>query len=113
MDFDPSDPEQFWEAFSVMAYVAGATSRVKLGTGVIILPYRHPLLTAKSVATIDMLSDGRVMFGAGVGWLQEEFSALGLDTFPNRGSVSDEQLEIIKRAWTQERPSFEGQHYDS
>jgi probable F420-dependent oxidoreductase len=109
--FDPSDPEQFWEVFSVMAYVAARTSRVKLGTGVIILPYRHPLLTAKSVATIDMLSEGRVMFGAGVGWLEEEFSALGLDTFPNRGSVSDEQLEIIKLAWTEERPRFEGQHY--
>jgi probable F420-dependent oxidoreductase len=110
--FTPADPEQFWEAYSVMAYVAARTERVKLCTGVIILPYRHPLLTAKSVATIDMLSGGRVMFGAGVGWLEEEFQALGLDTFRQRGAVSDEQLEIIKRAWTGDRPSFAGKFYE-
>jgi probable F420-dependent oxidoreductase len=109
--FTPSDPEPFWEAFTVMAYVAARTQRVKLCTGVAILPYRHPLLTAKIVATIDRLSGGRVMFGAGVGWLEEEFEALGLDTFGRRGSVSDEQLEVILKAWSEERPTFEGSHY--
>ena len=109
--FTPSDPEPFWEAFTVMAYVAARTERVKLCTGVAILPYRHPLLTAKIVATIDRLSGGRVMFGAGVGWLEEEFEALGLDTFGRRGSVSDEQLEVILKAWSEERPTFEGSYY--
>jgi probable F420-dependent oxidoreductase len=109
--FTASDPEPFWEAFTVMAYVAARTQRVKLCTGVAILPYRHPLLTAKIVATIDRLSGGRVMFGAGVGWLEEEFGALGLDTFAHRGSVSDEQLEVIIRAWSEERPAFAGSYY--
>jgi probable F420-dependent oxidoreductase len=84
---------------------------VKLGTGVLVLPYRHPVATAKAIATIDVLSGGRVLFGIGVGWLFDEFAALELKPFDDRGAVTDEQLQIFKALWTQERPSFDGRFY--
>ena len=85
--FNAEDPQELWEALSVMSYVAACTSDILLGTGVLILPYRHPLYTAKTVATIDVLSGGRVLFGAGVGWLEEEFKALDAPSFQERGAV--------------------------
>jgi probable F420-dependent oxidoreductase len=109
--YDPKDPPPYMEAFSVLAYLAAITSRITIGTSVTVLPYRHPLLTAKALATIDVLSDGRLAFGAGVGWFSEEFDALGLSSFKDRGRVADEQLEIIRRCWTQDRPSFQGVYY--
>jgi probable F420-dependent oxidoreductase len=110
--FTPQNPQEVWEALSVMSYVAACTTKILLGTGVLILPYRHPLYTAKTVATIDVLSGGRVLFGAGVGWLEEEFQALDAPEFRERGAVADEQLEIIRAAWTQARPEFHGRYYD-
>jgi probable F420-dependent oxidoreductase len=109
--YDPDDPPPYWEAFSVLAYLAARTTRLRIGTSVAVLPYRHPLLTAKMLATIDVLSGGRLVFGAGAGWFEEEFLALGLSTFGERGAVTDEQLEIIRRCWTEDRPSFDGAHY--
>ncbi len=110
--FDAEDPQELWEALSVMSYVAACTTNVSLATGVLILPYRHPLYTAKTVATIDVLSGGRVLFGAGVGWLEEEFKALDAPDFQARGAVTDEQLEIIRAAWTEIRPEYHGTYYD-
>ncbi len=110
--FNPKDPQELWEALSVMSYVAACTTRILLGTGVLILPYRHPLYTAKAVATIDVLSGGRVLFGAGLGWLEEEFNALNAPEFRERGAVADEQLEIIRAAWTEARPEFHKKYYD-
>jgi probable F420-dependent oxidoreductase len=109
--YDPHDPPAYWEAFSVLAYLAARTTCLRIGTSVLVLPYRHPLLTAKMLATADVLSGGRLMFGAGVGWFEDEFLALGLSTFGERGAVADEQLEIIRRCWTENRPSFDGVHY--
>jgi alkanesulfonate monooxygenase SsuD/methylene tetrahydromethanopterin reductase-like flavin-dependent oxidoreductase (luciferase family) len=74
-----------------------------------VLPYRHPLVTAKAAATVDQVSGGRFIFGIGVGWDEEEFRSLGLP-FAERGKMSDEYLGIIKAAWSSDRPSFEG-HY--
>ena len=74
----------FFEPFTTLAYVAGKTRRVRLGTSVIILPYRNPLFMAKALATIDVLSGGRLIVGAAVGWLAEEFEALGIP-FTERG----------------------------
>jgi probable F420-dependent oxidoreductase len=110
--FDAEDPQELWEALSVMSYLAACTTRVSLATGVLILPYRHPLYTAKTIATIDVLSGGRVLFGAGVGWLEEEFEALDAPGFQERGAVADEQLEVIRAAWTEARPEFHGRYYD-
>ncbi|MBI1885552.1 MAG: LLM class F420-dependent oxidoreductase [Chloroflexi bacterium] len=102
--------EAFLEPFAVLAYLAGITSRVRLGISCAILPYRHPLLVAKEVATIDQLSGGRVVFGAAVGWAQGEFEALGVP-FRRRGAITDEALEVITVAWTEAVPSFEGRFY--
>jgi probable F420-dependent oxidoreductase len=76
-----------------------------------ILPYRHPVLTAKMLATLDVLSNGRVTVGVGVGWLREEFEALGAQAFEQRGAVSNEYLEIFKTLWTQDPATFTGQFY--
>jgi len=77
---------------------------------VLILPYRNPLLAAKILATLDVLSEGRVILGAGVGWMEEEFQALGLDTFPHRGAVTDEYIRLFKEVWTKDDPQFQGQY---
>jgi probable F420-dependent oxidoreductase len=95
------------DPFSVLAYLAGRTRRIQLGTSVIVLPYRHPLVTAKAAATVDQLAGGRFVFGVGVGWDEEEFRDLGLP-FRERGRMSDEYIEIIKTAWSSDRPSFQG-----
>ncbi len=78
------------------------TTRVLLGTAVLVIPYRHPLLAAKMVATIDDLAGGRVVLGAGVGWLRDEFEALGLDhdVFAHRGSVTEDFVRAMRVAWT-------------
>ncbi len=107
----PDRPTEWWDCLSVLTFLAARTERVQIGTGVLILPYRHPLATAKAVATIDALSGGRVLFGVGVGWLRDEFEALQLGTFEVRGRVMDEQLDIIRAAWTEERVTYRGEFY--
>jgi probable F420-dependent oxidoreductase len=100
----------FLESLTVLAFLAGCTERMKLGVSVLVLPYRHPLHWAKVAATIDVLSEGRFTLGVGVGWMQEEFEALNAP-FAERGKVSNEQLEMLRGALTQERCTFEGNHY--
>ena len=107
--FLPDD--DYYEPLAALTYLAGCTSTVKLGTHVLILPYRHPVLTAKLLSTLDVLSNGRVILGAGVGWMEEEFSALGLDTYSKRGKVTDEYIMLFKELWTQTNPDFQGEHY--
>ena len=102
--FDPG--QTVCEPLSALSYLAGCTRRIKLGTHVLVLPYRDPLLTAKIVSTLDYLSGGRVILGIGVGWMEEEFKALGLDTFTSRGEVTDEDIRIFKRALGQRRPGI-------
>ena len=99
------------EQLALMAFVAGKTERLRLVTSVMILPYRNPVATAKTLATIDVLSRGRVTVGVGVGWLREEFEALGAADFDRRGAVSDEYLRIFKRLWTESPASFDGEFY--
>ncbi|MCZ6641879.1 MAG: LLM class F420-dependent oxidoreductase [Gammaproteobacteria bacterium] len=90
-----------------MAYVASATSTIKLATGILILPQHNPVITAKQIATLDQLSGGRVLLGIGVGWLEEEFRALGVE-FANRGQRTDEYVQAMRCLWTEEAPSFHG-----
>src|SRR5919198_4351650 len=99
------------EQLTLMSFVAAKTERLRLITSVMILPHRNPVLTAKMLATIDVLSRGRVTVGVGVGWLREEFAALGAADFDRRGAVSDEYLRIFKALWTQNPASFEGRFY--
>jgi probable F420-dependent oxidoreductase len=109
--FPTAAGQPYLEPLAALAYLAAATRRIRLGTHVLILPYRHPLLTAKMVATIDNLSGGRFDLGIGVGWMREEFEALGQSTYPRRGAATDEQLRILKAAWTEDVTSFEGEFY--
>jgi probable F420-dependent oxidoreductase len=99
------------DQLSLLAFVAGHTRALRLVTSVMILPHRHPVLTAKMLATIDVLSRGRLTVGVGVGWMREEFQALGAPDFDRRGAVSDEYLRIFKTLWTRSPASFEGQFY--
>ena len=99
------------EQLTLMAFVAGRTRRLRLVTSVMILPYRNPVFTAKALATVDVLSGGRVTVGVGVGWLEEEFQALAAPPFAQRGAVSDEYLRIFKTLWTESTASFDGEFY--
>ena len=106
----PRFGEVFFEPFTTLAYVAGQTRRIRLGTSVIILPYRNPLFMAKALATIDVLSGGRLIVGAAVGWLAEEFEALGIP-FKERGARSNEAIKVMKLLWTEADPRFEGRFF--
>jgi probable F420-dependent oxidoreductase len=100
------------EPLSSLAYLAGQTRRIRLGTHVLILPYRNPVLTAKMATTIDNLSGGRLDLGVGVGWMQEEFDALGqAEYYERRGAVSDEQMRVLRTLWTEDVPRFSGEFY--
>jgi probable F420-dependent oxidoreductase len=100
----------FLEPLTSLAYLAGTTERIALGMSVLVMPYRHPLHWAKIATTIDHLSRGRLILGVGVGWMVEEFDALGAN-FAERGAVGNEQLEILGRLWGEGKPSFEGRYY--
>jgi len=99
------------EQLSLMAFVAGKTRALRLISSVMILPHRNPVVTAKMLATIGVGSRGRITVGVGVGWLREEFQALGAPDFDRRGAVSDEYLRIFKTLWTQDPASFRGEFY--
>jgi probable F420-dependent oxidoreductase len=103
--------QDYLEPFSLLAYLAHATRRIALGTSVLVIPYRNPLVTAKMLATIDVLSRGRLILGAGVGWLREEFEALAAPPFEARGAVTDEYLALMRAVWTRDPVTFEGRHY--
>ena len=106
----PSTP--VLEPLSTLAYLAGRTRKVRLGTHVLILPYRNPVLTAKMVTSIDNLSGGRLDLGVGVGWMREEFEALGQgDYYERRGAMSDEQMRVLRALWTEDLPRFSGEFY--
>jgi probable F420-dependent oxidoreductase len=90
-----------------LAYAAAVTDRIKLGTAILILPQRNPVLLAKECATLDQLSAGRLLLGVGVGWLEEEFNALGVP-FERRGARTDEYIEALRVVWTEAEPTFGG-----
>lgn len=99
------------DVLALMSFVAAKTSTLRLVSSVMILPYRNPVLTAKMVATIDVLSAGRVTLGVGVGWMREEFEALGSPDFDRRGAASEEYLDIMKKLWTGEPVAHAGAFY--
>ncbi|SHN39877.1 TIGR03619 family F420-dependent LLM class oxidoreductase [Cryptosporangium aurantiacum] len=107
----PFSPDsRFTEPFATLAHLGAVTSRVRLGTGIAILPLHAPLALARSIATVDVLSGGRVSVGVGVGWMREEFDAVGQD-FTTRGRRMDEMLAVLDTLFTEERPSFAGEFY--
>jgi probable F420-dependent oxidoreductase len=107
----PSDPQTpMLDPLVALGYAAAHTTRLRLGTGIIILPQRNPLVLAKELSTVDVLSNGRLIFGLGVGYLEPEFRALGAP-FEQRGPVTDEAIEVLKALWTMEKPSHKGQFF--
>ena len=104
-------PERpFFDPLTCLAFLAGCTEKIALGMSVMVLPYRHPLYWAKIATTIDQLSEGRLIMGVGVGWMEEEFAALNAP-FKERGKASDEQLQILEKIWRDEHITFQGQYY--
>ncbi|PZS30622.1 MAG: LLM class F420-dependent oxidoreductase [Pseudonocardiales bacterium] len=91
-------PAPFYEPFTTLGWLAGITSRVRLGTTVLIVPYRHPLLVARMAANLNELSGARLVLGVGVGWARQEFDALGVP-FHQRGALTDDHLRAIRTAW--------------
>ena len=101
--------EAIYDPLVTLAVVAGATSRVRLGTTVLIVPYRNAVVTAKMVSTLDALSGGRVVLGIGAGWMAEESAMLGVP-FAERGPMTDEYLAAMRALWTSPAPSFAGKY---
>ena len=98
------------EAFTALAFMAAHTSKIRLGTGICLVPQRNPVYTAKEVAAVDYLSGGRMDFGVGVGWLAEEFQALGVP-FARRGARCSEYIDVMRRLWRDEVAEFSGEFY--
>lgn len=109
-DFPIKGPGGMAEPFGTLSYLAGITTRIRLGTGVCLVPQRNPLYTAKEVANLDWLSGGRFDFGIGVGWQREEFEALGVP-FEQRGRRADEYIELMRRLWCDDVSAFEGEFW--
>jgi probable F420-dependent oxidoreductase len=98
------------ETLMTMGFLAGATNRIRFITSVMIAPYRNPVITAKMLASLDVLSKGRVIIGLGVGWMKEEFENLGAPAFAERGKVTDEYIHAFRELWTKDAPSFNGKY---
>jgi probable F420-dependent oxidoreductase len=105
--YPPDQPRL--EAITTLSYLAGITTRVRLGVGVIVVPQRHPLLLAKQLTTVDVLSGGRLIFGIGVGYVPAELEALGA-SMSDRGARTDEYLAAIRAVWDERAPAFSGRY---
>ena len=101
----------FYEAVTVMSYVAAITSRVQIGAAILIIPYRHPLVLAKMLDTADQLSGGRMILGAGLGWLESESELMGVP-HRRRARITDEALGAMRACWEADEPEFRGEIYD-
>jgi len=99
------------DLFVALTYAAAATTTLRLGTGVCLVPQREPIATAKALASLDVLSNGRVLFGVGVGWIAEEIANHGIDP-PTRWAVMDERVHAMRAIWTQDAAEFHGRHVD-
>jgi probable F420-dependent oxidoreductase len=107
----PAPNDMAWlDPIGTLLFVSACTENLKLGTTVLILPYRLPVVTAKQLATLDVLSNGRLILGAGIGWMKEEAEVLGMP-FDNRGKRSNEQLEIFQSLFVDAEPEFQGDYY--
>jgi probable F420-dependent oxidoreductase len=102
--------QRVFDPLTTLTFAAACTSRIALGTSVLVLPYYNPVLLARQVATLDVLSGGRVRLGLGTGWSPDEYEAAGTD-FGTRGARADEALEVLRKIWTEETPEHHGAHY--
>ena len=106
--FAGADPGECLEQLTVATFLAANTAKIRVLTSIMVLPHRHPVLAAKTLASIDVLSGGRLIVGVGAGWMKEEFEALGAPPFEHRGTVSAEYIESFKEMWTSDSPSYHG-----
>ena len=109
-DFPLSPDADFLEPLTALTLAAAVTSRARLGTSVLVLPHRHPVLTAKMLATLDHLAPGRVILGAGVGWMREEVELFGVP-YGRRGAWTDEAIAIMRACWREDRVSHRGEFF--
>ncbi|MFV0298438.1 MAG: TIGR03619 family F420-dependent LLM class oxidoreductase [Hyphomicrobiaceae bacterium] len=110
-DFPARLDDPLMEPIATIGVLVGATRRVRIGTAVLVMPHRHPLLMARMMATLDQFSGGRITLGAGVGWLEEEFKALGFEDFARRGKATDEAIEIFKAICKGGEVGYQGKVY--
>ncbi len=108
--FPGTDNSETMEQLTTLAFLAGQTSSIRLVTSVMVVPHRSPVVTAKALSTLDVLSRGRVTVGVGTGWLEEEFQALETQPFAERGDVTDEYIQVFKELWTSDSPEFDGKY---
>ena len=109
-DFPLSPATDFLEPLTALTLAAAVTARVRLGTSVLVLPHRHPVLTAKMLATLDHLAPGRVILGAGVGWMREEIELFGVP-YGRRGAWTDEAIAVMRACWRDDRVSHRGEYF--
>ena len=98
------------DQLTALTFIAGKTQRIKILTSVMVVPYREPVLTAKIIASADVLSKGRIIVGCGAGWMQEEMDAIGAPPFKERGKVTDEYISIFRELWTKDNPEYHGEY---
>jgi probable F420-dependent oxidoreductase len=99
-----------FESLMTLSFAAAHTEHVKLGTSIIVLPMRNPIIFAKQTATLDQLSDGRLILGLGAGWMDDEFATLGFN-FRDRGKIMNEQIRLLRILWTEAKPEFDGHFF--
>jgi probable F420-dependent oxidoreductase len=108
--FDRIGGKPYYEPLTLLSFVAARTRRVRLGTSVLVLPYHNPIRLAKTAATLDVLSGGRLILGVGVGLIEKEISAMG-SPFAERGAFTDEAIAVMRSLWTEDEPSFDGKYH--
>lgn len=109
-DFPNAGDGDVFDQLTVIAFLAARTTVLRFLTSVMVVPHRQPVQTAKVIATIDVLSGGRISIGCGAGWLKEEFEAIGAPPFEARGEVTNEYIQAFRELWTKEAPAFAGKH---
>jgi probable F420-dependent oxidoreductase len=109
-EFPGGESGEYFEQLTLLTFLAGVTRQIRLVPSVMIVPHRPPLLAAKVLTTLDVLSQGRLILGVGVGWMEEEFQALGAPPFAERGAVTNEYLQAFKELWVSDNPTFEGKY---
>ncbi len=108
--YDRLGGRPYYEPLAMLSYLAATTNRVGLGTSVLVLPYHNPIRLAKTAATLDVMSGGRLLLGVGVGVIDQELEAMGSSP-TERGAITDEAIAVMKELWTQEDPSFQGRYH--
>ena len=106
----PGRAGEYLEPLCLMGFLAGVTNRVQLLTSILVVPHRPAVLAAKMISSLDVMSNGRVILGIGAGWMREEFEAINAPNFDKRGEVTDEYLQAFRTLWTEQNPTFHGEH---